>query len=183
MHDWLVSGLGIWARIKDYVFMATAVALIGMTVNWYITDNKLDNVRLELRAEEAGRLADREGYRRAQAEYEAEQLAEKARIERENNERMRKADEAYNSLVAEYRANLVRWQRDRAPRGTNSGSNLPAAPNPSESSNRSSERTGVPTKYSEYVAISPEDADVCAVNTARLKTVREWALEALNQQP
>lgn len=170
----------LWGRIRDYVTIGLAVTTLACGAGWYITDLKLD-------AAVSGRAADRAAYAQAQAEYEAKALREKEEIERKNREEAKKADAAYNDLLGKYRTNLVRYQ---AAQRQSSRPNLSVAPGTSDGDYRSRRSPQLPAPeylvdrriiVEDSVIIPMADAEICAVNTARLIVTRDWVLNTHSQ--
>lgn len=166
--------LNLWSRVSNYVTVGLLITTIVASTGWYITGLKLDNVR-NLRE------TDKKTYVAAQAEYTAKATREKMEKEKIDNERAAKADAAYDTLLAQYRANLRVYKSTRsaysfdnlpsatpAPEGTDGpggGSQLPA---PFYGAN--------PKQVGDLLIIPTQDADICAINTARLLSARPWAL-------
>lgn len=110
-----------------------------------------------------------------QAQKDANENAQrtKARLEKEAKDNAQKAEAQYSDLLGQYRANLLRYQQ--ATRSGPSGptynrvdpAGLPLGTSPS---------TPVPSGPGEgSLIISFADADICAVNTARLQAAHDWA--------
>ena len=165
--------LMLWGRIRNYVTIGLGALSLGLGITVYVQSVKIDRLDSELLASQEGRLADRFAYQAAQAEYEANALRERERIEQENRERAEQADQEYADLLRRYNASIVRY-RAETPQRTSSGPDLSSAPSTTEGSNG----PGVGS----LILIPLSDAEICAVNTARLQVVRDWVLETHTPQ-
>ena len=107
------------------------------------------------------------------AQQEANRKAEAKRVELEKKAKddATKADKRYNTLLTEYRSNLLRYKTSQSVASRSDHSQLPAP----EGGNRSGSNTDVLT-------ISLDDAEVCAINTARLQIVHDWATELIKTE-
>lgn len=154
----------IWSRINVFVTLFLLAVAIGSTLSWYITDLKLTN-------EISARAEDKASYERAQAEYEAEALRQKLQKEEEDRKRAEEADSRYAALLSQYNASLVRYKdAQRAiSRAYLSGS--------TDTPEGGDGPSGSPVLPEDTLIISYDDALICAVNTARLKAVQEWATQ------
>lgn len=168
--------LDLWGRFRDYLTAGLAAAFVVSSLGWYITDLKLD-------AERSGRQEDRLTYAKAQAEYEAKALREKEETERKNREKAKQADAAYDTLLGQYSTILVRYQ---AAQRKDWRDNLSLPPPISDGDHRSSGSPQLPPPeyvvdrriiMEDSVVIPMKDAEICAVNTARLIVAREWVLD------
>lgn len=157
----LTRVLDLYSRVRDYLLIGATCVAVSASIGWYVTDLKLD-------AERIGRVADKKAYKQAQAEYTAEATRLKAEQEKKDNERYAKAERDYSDLLRKYDTNLMRLKRTSESKSR--GGNLPRPTEGSLSSDRPSNSTEVPT-----VVISYDDAEICAINTARLQVVHEWA--------
>ena len=83
---------------------------------------RLTGLKSSLSAEKAGRIADQESYRRAQAEAEAKALAVKAAQEKQYAQAAKAADADYDALRERY-ADLL---RNQGAGGSASGTTAPA---------------------------------------------------------
>lgn len=161
----------LFVKFQSYILVFFGVVSVVSSLGWYITD-------LKLSAEVAARESDKATYEKAQAEYTAKALIEKQRIEERNRENAEEADARYSSLLGKYNDALrVRYE---AARSASSRPDLSGTSYPTEGSDRSGTNPELSTPPSDYlIAITYEDAEVCAVNTARLVVVREWYKEVL----
>ena len=149
-------------KVKDWLLIICGVLLIVGGIDLSLTHSALDK-------EKALRKADSESYKKAQAEYTAKAIAEKARVEKENEEKSKQADANYADLRSKYDAALLRYA---ASQRQSSKPNLSVSASPSEGSNGPGAGTEL---SSELITIPFSDAQICAVNTARLKAIHDWA--------
>jgi hypothetical protein len=143
---------------------AIMLALLG------VQTLRVASLKSSLSAEKAGRLADRETYKRAQMEATANAFAAKIKKEAEDAKKADAADARYADLSGQYRAAVLRYQ---AAQRTAGKADLPQSPEGPASSDGSGGFAVVPTGS---LLIPQADALICAENTARLEAVREWAL-------
>lgn len=168
--------LNLWGRFRDYVTAGLGVALVVTSIGWYVTDLKLD-------AAVAGREKDRATYEKAQAEYTQKALEEKLQKEKEYNEKQQEADANYSDLLNKYESTLRLYKESQRKIG---GYNLPGYPSSPEVSDGQSSGPQLPTaEYaldrrvlervpSDQIMIPFVDAQICAINTARVKATKEW---------
>lgn len=162
------------ANFYIYIIAGLLVTSGVSTIGWLITDANLDSCQ-------SGRKADKEAYKRAQAD--AELLAAKAIADKEKEyvAKAKKADADYGALSAKYNESIrlyidAQGKARRASPAPGSGG--------AESSNRPGENPFVsPTDYAQTelstteVAVVPvSDLVICGENTARLVVARDWAL-------
>lgn len=145
--------------LKDSVIAALAVLFIFVGTGWYMTNNKLKWANQMIVTNEAL-------YKQAQAEYTAKALAEKARLETENEERSKKADASYRELLGQYNASIVRYQTSQREISRYYTSTL----------NQAAASPAGPSQSTDVLTIPLEDAKICAENTARLSAAHDWAL-------
>lgn len=163
----------------DPVFLANALAFFGrhwktLAIAGLIGTNALtlhacDGVHKDFTKEKAAHAADIKSYKDAQAVAERRAAEIKSNLEKENKEKANAADANYSALLSKYRANLVRFQAAQSvpsrPSGGQQDGTTPSYNGPSYSSN-------IPDGS---ITITNKDADICAVNTARLQAAHDWA--------
>jgi len=152
----------MFTQVRDYLIAGFAVAALVGSIGWRVTS-------LELEAEKSGRAADKASYEAAQQMAKAKALEEKQKLEKEYNDKAKKADADYDTLLAKYSAAVVHYKANQSPALR---VDLPGSSNPAEGA----DRTGRGSELSEGLFVRMADAQVCAVNTARLQSAREWAL-------
>lgn len=133
-----------------------------------VTGMLLYNGRHDLTVEKAAHQRDIKSYKDAQAQAEdkvkevTEQLTEKGKQDAKT------ADQSYATLNAKYRSTLLRYQTlERTSSGP--GSSVPV------DTTKGGNGNGGDTELPAALTISGDDARICAVNTARLQAIQEWA--------
>lgn len=147
INSWMVTAL-------------MAVGLVLMAVGWNGTHNTL----IKERAQHEVVV---QSYKDAQVEANRKAEAKRKELEKKAEQDAKEADKRYGSLLAEYRTNLLRFK------ATQSGGSGPS--NSPDQATASSPGPSAGTQFSTIV-ISMKDAEICAINTARLQAVHEWAL-------
>lgn len=151
----------ITSAIQGWVVSALmAVGLVLMAVGWHGTYQTLEKERAE-HAQFAQQVVV------AQAEADRKAEAKRKELERKAIQDAAEADKRYGSLLTEYRANLLRFKANQSSGSGPGGGEVEATASTSGSSEG--------TQFSSIV-ISMKDAEICAINTARLQAARDWAL-------
>lgn len=153
--------------------LGVAVAISG--AGWAHTSNKLKDERAAHQETKTQHEQIVQGFVDAQAEANRKAELKRQEIEKEAKRNAEQADQRYNNLYSKYRSNLLRYQQ--ANPGDRSEPNRSELPTP-EGSDRSGGSPEVPT-----IVITFSDAEVCAINTARLQSVRDWALQLKEKAP
>lgn len=148
---------------KLYLVGLIVLLLTGSSFMWH-RDADL------LRTERTAHAADIKSYKTAQAEAEAKATQEKIKLAQQSKDNANAADKNYSTLLASYHANLLRYQAAKGIGSGPIGSQLASAPQGSDGPS-----TGA--ILSESIAISTDDANICSVNTARLQSAHDWALQ------
>ncbi len=143
---------------RFYVPLLLVLLQLGTAYGWS-HDHKL------LVAERLAHQTDVTAWKAAQASAESKIIATKKDLEKKSKEKADAADKNYTTLLAKYRTSVLRYQANQSVLSRPGGDQQPQAP---ESGNGPSTGTNI--------SISIEDANVCAVNTARLQAVHDWAL-------
>lgn len=156
-----------WANIKKYwrFYLPTLLVVSELTslYGWHETHNSLMK-------EKAAHQLEITNFKKAQADADAKAQAIKATLQKESKANADQADAQYSTLLAQYRANLVRYQASQS--GSKRSSNYQFSPAQSGDGSGSG-----PDIYSGSLVISMDDAQICAVNTARLQAVHDWAID------
>lgn len=148
-----------------YVSILLAIGLIFMGFGWNGTHNKLikERAQHELVVQQ---------FKDTQAEANRKAEAKRVALEQESKRNAEQADKRYSDLYDKYRANLLRYQASQGSR-----------PGPYSGSNQATEGSSRPSTSSELsgstLTITLKDAEICAINTARLQAVQEWAKQQL----
>lgn len=152
-----------WNNWKLYGVLVLACLQIVTAWGWS-SDHRA------LNAERISHKADIETYKRAQKEAQDKIDIKKKQLEQESKVKADAADEKYSILLAKYHTSLLRYKTSPSVR---SGPSSGEQPQTSESGYGPSSSAELPTS----LTISGTDAQICAVNTARLQAVHDWAIE------
>lgn len=122
----------------------------------------------EFHTEQAAHAADIASFKNAQAD--ANKLAQKERdaLQAQGKANAAKADSDYSSLLTKYHASILRYQTNSSGSQGSDYNQLQST----ESGNGPSSSADLPAT----LTITGSDAQVCAVNTARLQAVHDWAI-------
>lgn len=165
----------VFKNIKTYWRFYLPVALVasqlGTAYGWY-NDHNL------LMKERAAHQLDITNFKNAEAAATAQANREKSVLQKESKANADQADAKYSTLLAQYRANLVRYAQQATQSGAGQADHnqLPAASGSDGPSTSSQVPAGGGTAIGATIPITLDDAQVCAVNTARLQSVHDWAL-------
>ena len=145
--------------ISWYIILALTLTSVVSGLGWSSTYKTLTKERAqhELVVQQ---------FKATQKDANAKAEAKRVELEKEGIENAKKADQRYSSLLSEYRANLVRFKANQGSRSRPNSDQL----QPTQGGNG-------PSGSTELLEITMDDAQICAVNTARLQAVREWALD------
>lgn len=161
---------GLYSKINTYITVGLLAGFVGMTVMWYTTSLRLDTAKQAIKTEQEARRADQESYKAAQALAAKKATEAKMKQEKIDRENAEKADASYRDLLSKYNASLLRFAQSQR---QTLGSNLPGTSGAPKGSNRPSASSDV---SADTVTIPFSDAQICAVNTARLIALHDWSL-------
>lgn len=171
----MLDKLGNFLTKFNMYIIGGLLITVGVTgTGWYVTS-------LQKEACENGRIADRESYKRAQAEAETLHLAALRKKEKEYEDKANKADADYGKLAGKY-ADALRVYAAAQGKArytiASPGGNGAASPNgPRENPFVSPRDIANPElDITEVVVVPINDLAICAENTARLVVARDWAL-------
>ncbi len=160
----------LWASVVKY----WQYYLIGLLAAGNILSyHEWQTTKGQLALEKASHATDVATFKQAQADALARAEAQKKALIAVSEAKANAADQSYSALYAEYRANLLRYKADT---GKGSGPVAGEHSDPAQSVDGPSSGTVVPP-VSGTITITAEDANICAVNTARLQTAHDWALK------
>lgn len=134
---------------------------IGTCWEWRHTDALLVKER-------AAHAADIASYKQAQATANLLAQTEKSALQKESKADADQADANYAGLAAKYHASLLRYSQ------TPGAASVPG--NHQLQSPEGSDGPGASTDLPATLVITGSDAQICAVNTARLQAVQTWAI-------
>lgn len=132
------------------------------------TGYELKHTRDKLTAEVSAHVKDITDFKNAQAEADKQAAATKAALTKESKANADQADSNYDTLLAKYRSSLLRFSSGQGGTGAGGNSQLPAS--------QGGNGPGTGTELPKSLTITGEDAGICAVNTARLVAVHDWAV-------
>ncbi len=144
------------------IFLGILVSglLLGATWGWD-HDHKL------LVSERTAHALDIKNFKDAQAEADTKAQQERDRLQQESKASANQADSSYTALLAKYRSSILRYKAGQSASGKANHNQLPAS------------QGGDGPSASTDISISLADADICAINTGRLKAVHDWAINAM----
>lgn len=162
-----VSGffIGVWNSIIKYPFQWLTASLILTNIlffyEWRHTDANLVK-------EKASHVKDINDFKTAQTLANAKAVAVQAALKKESQADADQADANYTGLLAKYRASIVRYSTNQSASKQSDHYQLPTT----QGGNGPSSDPELP----KTITIPGSDAEICAVNTARLQAVHDWAL-------
>jgi hypothetical protein len=148
-REWIIAGLLITNGGTYYMWQRTQDALV---------------------TEKAAHIQTIKTFKDAQEEANRKAKETKERLEKEAKANAEQADAHYATLLDKYHANLLRFKANQSASLGAGGGAYPAT----QGGNGPS---GSPELSEEQIIISLADAKICAVNTARLEAVHDWAIK------
>jgi hypothetical protein len=148
------------SQSTKYIIYCLVVLAFLFTFKMYDKEHKA------LLAEQLAHKSDVQHFKDVQADANRKAEDTKNKLTREAKANAKQADQNYSDLLSRYRANLVRY---KANQGGGSG--------PDHRENPPAQSGDGPGESSDVLAITKDDADICAVNTARLQAVHDWAIK------
>lgn len=146
-----------------YVILLLSVLLnFGLAWGWSSSHTALVK-------EKTAHQQDITNFKNAQAQATADAKKQAASLKKEGQDAATKADKSYTSLLSQYHASLLRYSANQSAASSAGNSEL----QPAQSGNGLSSSTDLPAT----LTITGMDAELCAVNTARLQAVHDWAIE------
>ena len=127
----------------------------------------LYDTRISLTKEKAAHAYDIKSFKDAQAAANNKAQEERAILQKESKANADQADANYSTLLARYHTSLMRYAPSKG--GTKFASNNQL------SSPEGSDGPSASTDLPATLTITGDDANICAINTARLQAVRDWA--------
>lgn len=125
--------------------------------------------------EKAAHAQDVLDFKSAQTFANNQAEATRLSLKKESEADAAKADASYHDLLAKYNASLLRYSASRSGGQEASNHQLPAP----SGSNGPSTGAQLPAE----ITITGPDAEICAVNTARLQAVHDWAVSLPKEVP
>lgn len=124
--------------------------------------------------EVAAHKADNSKFIAAQAAANQTEQNIKQQLQTESKAAKHEADTNYNALLVKYNASLMRYSANKSG-SSSAGDNQLSTP-------QSVDGPGADAYLPVQITISGSDAEICAVNTARLQAAHEWALQQLQTE-
>lgn len=150
--------------VSHWSIWLVAVLLFGNV----FTGWEWQHTAILLTKEKAAHAADIASYKQAQAAANTLAQNERAILQKESKADADQADANYAGLATKYHASLLRYSK------TPGATNVPG--NHQLQSPQSSDGPGSSTDLPATLVITGSDAEICAVNTARLQAVQIWAI-------
>lgn len=174
--------IGSFATGIDFSAVSNVLKSIGSSIvkywqYWLIgilflangfTGYELKVTRDHLKTEVAAHVKDITDFKNAQADADKAAEALKITLTKESKADADKADTNYDTLLAKYRSSLLRFSSGQGNTGAGGNSQL--------STTQGGDGPGADTELPKSLTITGEDAGICAVNTARLVAVHDWAV-------
>jgi hypothetical protein len=157
----------LWKNIVTYWrFWVPAILIItnvGFGLGWSHEHELLVK-------EQLAHKTDIQNFKTEQAVATAKAVAEKSVLQKESKANADQADANYTNLYSQYRSVLLRYQANQSGAGSTDNHQLPSA--------QSGNGPGTSSEVSPAgtITITMDDANVCAINTARLQAVHDWAI-------
>jgi hypothetical protein len=165
--QWIPKYLGlVFSYIASHWRVSLGIFLSGLLLGLSYIGYHEHSLLLKERAAHQQDIAN---FKHAQALSDAKAEGEKNALQKESQANADEADAKYSALLAEYRANLVRYKASQS--GTSQADHNQLQPT------QSGDGPGTSSSVPQELTISLEDANICAVNTARLQSVHDWAME------
>lgn len=156
---------GLFANmIKYWQYWLIGLLIVGNLFNggeWRHTNAMLIKER-------AAHAADIASFKKAQADADTKAQTERAVLLKESKANAAQADANYTTLLSSYHASIMRY---KAPQGTARGRS-----DNQLSTTQGGDGSSTSTELPSTLTISGDDAQICAVNTARLQAVHDWAV-------
>lgn len=160
----MMEFLAILLKIKWYYYVIGLLAASTLLANtlWQHTSK-------ELKQERTVHAQDISNFKTTQALANSLAEAQRTQLLQESKANAAKADASYSTLLTQYHASLVRYSLNHGSTSQAVDHQLPAT----QGSNGPSESPDIST---DEINITHDDAEICAVNTARLVAVHDWAV-------
>lgn len=173
----LFTGLN-WTTIFNVLTKYWYLVVIGLLgLGNMFTYHEWQATRAALAHEKIVHAQDIKDFKTAQAIADANAKAIKLALDKEAKADAAQADASYSTLLAKYHANLLRFSAGQSGAQPTSYHQLPSTQG-GDRPGASTQLFVVPTK----ITISGADAEICAVNTARLQAVHDWAIALPQEQ-
>lgn len=159
----LLGILGFLKKIPAIVWIIGALLLSNL-----FTLHMWQHTSIALKNEKTAHSTDVKNFKQAQKEADVIAEATRARLLKESTENAKQADASYRSLLSKYHTSLMRFSASQSITKQTDSDQLPAT----QIGDGPSPDTDLPAT----LIITGGDAQICAVNTARLVAVHDWAV-------
>lgn len=149
--------------LKEWKF-AIIIVLALSNAFWF---SLWKNTAHELSVEKTAHASDLAAFKQAQKDADAMAKQIRDNLLKEAQAHAALADKNYSNLLSEYRSRLMRYQADQRRTKQTDDNQL--------SSPKGVNGPGAGTHVPPSLTITMNDAEICAVNTARLQAAHEWA--------
>lgn len=167
MPIWLGLALGkAWDFVKQvplYIWIISVLVLSNL-----FTLHEWQHTSANLKTEKALHATDIKNFKDAQAQANINAKAIEDKLIKESKANAAQADATYSTLLGQYRASLLRYRTNQSTAQQTNSDQLPTP----KGGDGPSESPQLPAT----LEITSEDAETCAVNTARLQAVHDWAV-------
>ncbi len=165
MPIWLLPFLNnLKSNWKVYAVLSLIALQAGTFYGWQHTNDLLV-------AERYAHTNDIINFKKAQQDANDNAQRIKQTLQQEAQANASQADARYANLLVQYRASIVRYQTAQSAASPTYYSQLPTP----QGGNGPSASPVVPDSSSS-ISITLNDANICAVNTARLQAIHDWAI-------
>lgn len=146
---------------RAYLIAGLVLTNLFFFLEWRSTDTRLVK-------EHNAHLTDIASFKQAQADADKAAKAQRDSLLKESKANADQADINYSGLLTQYHASLLRYSASKSASSQPDHYQLPTA----QGSDGPSASTNLPPT----ITITGSDAQICAVNTARLVAVHDWAV-------
>lgn len=159
-------GANIVANWKAWLIGLLVSAQVGTAYGFYHEHGKYV-------AEVTAHKADNAKFVAVQTAANLAAQNEKKQLQTESKAASHEADTNYSALLTKYNTSLVRYASAKGGSSTGGNYKLPAT--------EGLDGPGSNAVIPDQITIPGSDAEICAVNTARLQSAHDWALQQLQQ--
>lgn len=172
MNELLILLIKGGNHVFKYAFQYIALLLVCSNLATY---SFWQDARTDLKAEKDAHAATIQEFKTKQEVANAVAETTKRLLIEGSKADAKQADANYASLLSKYNASLLRYQASQSGASRPDNYQLPATQG-GDGPGTSTELPSTLTPMSPEIIISLVDAKICAVNTARLQAVHDWAV-------
>lgn len=159
----LRGAVGWLSKLPVYVWIIAILAVSNL-----VSFSQWQHNAKMFTQEKASHTLDIKNFKDAQAKADADAKAMAQALIKESKANAREADANYTILLSKYNASLLRYHTSQS-HSSQANSYQPPSP-------QGGDRPSGGPQLSEAITITLDDAQICAVNTARLQAVHDWAV-------